>query len=87
MPGAFRRVRLTAHLRTSVPTVTPDYRMVSLEVRRGRHWRRIARTATRLGGGIHWTVGLRPGPHLLRVVYRGRSDLHGAVRLKPILVS
>ena len=86
-PRALRRVRLTVHLRTSAPTVTPDYRVLSLELRRGSHWRRIARTATRLGGGIRWTVGLRPGRHVLRVVYRGRWDLRGAVRLKPVRVS
>ena len=83
---ALRAVRLTVHLRSSAPTVTPDYRVLSLEVRRGRHWRRIARTATNLGGGIHWTVGMRPGRHVLRVVYRGRWDLQGAVRLKPVKV-
>jgi hypothetical protein len=82
-----RRVRLAVHLRTSAPTVAPDWRVLSLELRRGRQWRRIARTTTRFGGGIHWTVGVRPGRHLLRVVYRGRWDLHGAVRLKPIRVS
>jgi hypothetical protein len=82
-----RRVQLTVHLRTSVPTVTPDYRVVTLQVRQGRHWRRIARTNTRLGGGIRWTVGLRPGRHVLRVLYGGRWDLRSAVRLKPIRVS
>jgi Subtilase family len=84
---ALRAVRLRVHLRTSTPTVSPDNRVLSLEIGRGRHWRRIARTTTRLGGGIHWTVGLRPGRHVLRVVYRGRRDLRGAVRLKPIRVS
>jgi subtilisin family serine protease len=81
-----RRVRLAVHLRTSAPTVRPDYRVVTLQVRRGRRWHRIARATTRLGGGIHWTVGLRPGRHVLRVVYRGRWDLQSAVRLKPVRV-
>jgi len=83
---ALRRVQLAVHLRTSAPTVAPDWRVLSLEVRSGGRWRRIARTTTRFGGGVHWTVGLSPGRHLLRVVYRGRWDLHGAVRLKPITV-
>ncbi len=82
-----RRVRLAVHLRTSAPTVRPDYRTVTLQIRRGGSWHRIARTTTRLGGGIRWSVGLRPGRHILRVVYRGRSDLRSAIRLKPVRVS
>jgi subtilisin family serine protease len=81
-----RSVRLAVHLRTSAPTVTPDYRALTLQIRRGGSWHRIARTTTRLGGGIHWTVGLRPGSHLLRVVYRGRPDLRPAIRLKNVRV-
>ncbi len=81
-----RRVRLAVHLRTSAPTVRPDFRVITLQVRRGHRWHRIARTTTRFGGGIHWTVGLSPGRHVLRVVYRGRWDLRSAVRLKPIRV-
>ena len=83
---ALRGVRLAVHLRTSAPTVTPDYRVVSLEVRRGRHWHRIARTTTRWGGAIRWTVGLRPGRYVLRAVYGGRWDLRSAIQLKPIRV-
>lgn len=86
-PTRLRRVHLTAHLRTSAPTVTPDYRVVSLEMRRGKQWRQLARTTTRVGGGMRWTVGLTPGHHILRVVYRGRWDLRGAVSLKRIRVS
>lgn len=81
-----RSVRLAVHLRTSAPTVTPDYRALTLQIRRGGSWHRIARTTTRLGGGIHWTVGLRPGRHVLRVVYRGRPDLRPAIRLKHVRV-
>lgn len=86
-PRRLRRVRLAVHLRTSAPTVTPDYRSVTLQIRKGGSWHRIARTTTRLGGGIHWSVGLRPGRHILRVVYRGRSDLRSAIRLKPVRVN
>jgi hypothetical protein len=81
-----RRVHLAVHLRTSAATITPDYRVVTLQIRRGRSWQRIARTTTRHGGGVYWTVGLRPGRHVLRVVYRGRWDLRSAIRLKPIRV-
>ena len=80
------RVRLAGHLRSSSPTVTPEYRTVMLQVLRGGSWHRLARTTTRLGGGIQWTVGLEPGRHVLRAVYRGRWDLGGAVRLKPVYV-
>jgi subtilisin family serine protease len=81
-----RSVRLAVHLRTSAPTVTPDYRALTLQIRRGGSWHRITRTTTRLGGGIRWTVGLRPGRHTLRVVYRGRPDLRPAIRLKRVRV-
>jgi hypothetical protein len=60
--------------------------VVTLQIRRGHSWHRIARTSTRHGGGVYWTVGLRPGRHVLRVVYRGRWDLRSAIRLKPIRV-
>jgi subtilisin family serine protease len=80
------RVRLAVHLRTSAPTVTPDYRAVTLQIRRGGSWHRIARTTTRLGGGIRWSVGLRPGRYTLRAVYRGRWDLQAAIRLQPVRV-
>ena len=81
-----RRVRLAVHLRSSRPTVRPDYRMVTLQVRRGGSWHRLARTTTRLGGGIRWTVGLNPGRHVLRAVYRGRWDLSAAVWRKSVYV-
>jgi subtilisin family serine protease len=81
-----RNVRLAVHLRTTAPIVTPDYRALTLQIRRGRSWHRIARTTTRRGGGIRWTFGLRPGRHLVRVVYRGRPDLRPAVRLQRVRV-
>ena len=81
-----RPLRLAVHLRTSAPMVPPDYRTITLQVRRGGSWHRLARGTTRLGGGIRWTVGLRPGRYVLRAVYRGRWDLHSAIRLKPVTV-
>ena len=81
-----RPLRLAVHLRTSAPLVPPDYRTITLQVRRGGSWHRLARGTTRLGGGIRWTVGLRPGRYVLRAVYRGRWDLHSAIRLKPVTV-
>ncbi len=80
------RVRLAVHLRSSRPTVTPDYRTVTLQVRRGGSWHRLARRTTRLGGGIRWTVGLKPGRHVLRAVYRGRWDLSAAIWRKSVYV-
>jgi hypothetical protein len=55
-------------------------------VRRGGSWHRLARATTRRGGGIRWTFGLRPGRYVMRAVYRGRWDLHAAIRLKPVRV-
>ena len=57
---------------------------VTLQVRRGGSWHRLARTTTRLGGGIRWTVGLKPGRHVLRAIYRGRWDLRAAIRRKSV---
>jgi subtilisin family serine protease len=81
-----RRVSLAVYLRSSRPMVTPDYRVVTLQVRRGGSWHRLARRTTRLGGGIRWTVGLKPGRYVVRAIYRGRWDLRAAIRLKPVIV-
>jgi len=85
-PRPLRALRLAVHLRTSAPVVTPDYRTITLQVRRDGRWHRLARTTTRRGGEIRWTFGLRPGRYVLRAVYRGRWDLHAAIRLRPVRV-
>ena len=85
-PTRLRRVHIAVQLRSGLETVTPQYRAVTLQVRRGRRWVRLARTTTRGGGRIRLTVGLRPGRRVVRVVYRGRWDLKGDVRLRPIRV-
>jgi subtilisin family serine protease len=82
-----KRVRLGAWLRSSAPAVSPAYRLVTLEVRRHGRWKRVARTTTRSGGEVRWTIGLRPGTHRLRVVYGGRWDLRGTTRLLRVRVS
>jgi subtilisin family serine protease len=81
-----RALRIAVHLRTSAPLVTPDYRTITLQVRRHGRWHRLARRSTRQGGEIRWTIGLRPGRYVMRAVYRGRWDLHAAARLKPVRV-
>jgi subtilisin family serine protease len=81
-----RTLHLAVHLRTSAPVVTPAYRTITLQVRRHGHWHRLARTTTRKGGEIRWTFGLRPGRYVMRAVYRGRWDLHPAIRLRPVRV-
>jgi len=85
-PRGLRPLRLAVHLRTSAPLVPPEYRTITLQVRRGGSWHRLARGTTHPGGGIRWTVGLRPGRHVLRAVYRGRWDLRSAIRLQPVRV-
>jgi hypothetical protein len=82
----FRALGVAVRLRTSAPVVTPDYRTITLQVRRHGRWHRLARKATRRGGEIRWTVRLRPGRYVFRAVYRGRWDLHAAIRLRPIRV-
>jgi hypothetical protein len=81
-----RALRIAVHLRTSAPLVTPDYRTITLQVRRHGRWHRLARRSTRQGGEIRWTIGLRPGRYVMRAVYRGRWDLHAAIRLKVVRV-
>jgi hypothetical protein len=76
--GTIRRVRVSAALRSSVPDVSPAHRIVTLEVLKRGRWRRLARTTTRAGGQVRWTVGLRKGTHRLRVSYHGRWDLRSA---------
>jgi subtilisin family serine protease len=88
-PSSSRRVksvRLSAWLRSSAPAVSPAYRVVTLEEQRGPQWKRLARTATRAGGQVRWTVGLRPGVHHLRVTYGGRWDMKSATRLLRVSV-
>jgi hypothetical protein len=76
--GKFRRVRISAVLRSSAVSVSPSHRIVTLDVLSRGVWRRLARTATRPGGLARWTVGLPKGRHQLRVSYGGRWDLRGA---------
>jgi subtilisin family serine protease len=73
-----RPVRVNASLRTSTPSITPAYRIVTLEIRRHNRWQPLARTTTTSAGHVRWTVGLRRGQHRLRVFYGGRWDLTGA---------
>ena len=83
--GRFRRVRVNGVLRSSEPSVSAAYRIVTLDVLQRGRWHRLARTATRAGGEVRWTLGLRRGVHRLRVTYGGRWDLRAArthVRLR-----
>jgi subtilisin family serine protease len=76
--GKLRRGRVGAVLASSAPSISPAYRLVTLEVLRRGQWHRLARTTTRTGGQVRWTLGLRKGTHRLRVSYGGRWDLRGA---------
>lgn len=73
-----RRVRVSAVLRSSTPSVSPSYRIVTLELLRRGRWHRVARASTRRAGQVRWTLGLPKGSHRLRVSYGGRWDLGGA---------
>lgn len=84
--GRLKAVRLSAWLRSSAPSVSPGYRVVTLEVRQGARWKRLARTTTRSGGQVRWRVGMRSGVHRLRVRYGGRWDMRGADRLLRVRV-
>ena len=88
LDGAPRRDRWGAPpsrpLATSAPgrhARLPD--SITLQVRRGGAGTALARTTTRGAAEIRWTFGLRPGRvRASGAVYRGRWDLHAAIRLK-----
>ena len=81
-----RRVRMSVALRTTAATISPAHRVVVLEIKRGGQWRRLARTITRSGGSVRWTIGLRPGSYRVRVRYPGRWDLREATRVVSLRV-
>jgi subtilisin family serine protease len=72
------RILIKARLRSQLPAISAAGRRVSLQMRRGSRWHRIARARTKAGGHAVLRSRLRPGRHVLRVKYAGAPELGAA---------
>jgi subtilisin family serine protease len=75
-----KRVRLFVRgvLRSELPAISPAGRRVSLQVRRGSGWYRVARGRTKAGGSVALRTRLRAGRYVMRVQYAGAPELAAA---------
>ena len=69
------RIRVRARLSSRLAAISPAGRRVSLQLRRGGRWHRIARARTKAGGRVVLKTRLRPGRYVLRVKYAGAPEL------------
>jgi hypothetical protein len=72
------RVRIKARLRSQLPAISAAGRRVSLQVRRGGGWHRVARARTKAGGHAVLRRQLRPGRYVMRLKYAGAPELSSA---------
>jgi subtilisin family serine protease len=72
------RLRIQGVLRSKLPAISPAGRRVSLQVRRGGRWHRVARAKTKAGGSVVLRTRLRPGRYAMRVKYAGAPELEAA---------
>jgi subtilisin family serine protease len=72
------RLRIQARLRSKLPAISSAGRRVSLQIRRGGRWHRIARTRTKAGGKVVLRARLRAGRYVMRVKYAGAPELTAA---------
>ena len=72
------RIRIKVRLRSKLPAISPAGRRVSLQVRRGDSWHRVARVRTKAGGHAVLRARLRPGRYVMRVKYAGAPELSSA---------
>jgi subtilisin family serine protease len=72
------RLRIQARLRSKLPAISSAGRRVSLQIRRGGRWHRIARTRTKAGGKVVLRARLRAGKYVMRVKYSGAPELTAA---------
>lgn len=72
------RIRIKARLRSQLPAISSAGRRVSLQIRRGDRWHRVARVRTKAGGHAVLRSRLRPGRYVLRVKYAGAPELSSA---------
>ena len=79
------RLRVRATLNSRLAAISPAGRRVSLQVRRGGEWHRIARARTKAGGRVVLTTRLRAGRYVLRVRYAGAPELAAAASGRLVL--
>ena len=72
------RLRIQARLHSKLPAISSAGRRVSLQIRRGGRWHRIARTRTKAGGKVVLRARLRAGRYVMRVRYAGAPELNAA---------
>jgi subtilisin family serine protease len=72
------RLRIQGRLRSKLPAISPAGRRVSLQVRRGESWYRVARARTKAGGSVVLRTRLRAGRYVMRVKYAGAPELESA---------
>jgi subtilisin family serine protease len=72
------RIRIKARLGSRLPAISPAGRRVSLQIRRGGHWYRVARSRTKAGGHAVLRSRLRPGRYVMRIKYAGAPELSSA---------
>ncbi|HET8652091.1 MAG TPA: S8 family serine peptidase [Gaiellaceae bacterium] len=79
------RIRVRARLGSRLAAISPAGRRVSLQLRRGGAWHRIARGRTKAGGRVVLATRLRPGRYVLRVKYAGARELTAAASGRIVL--
>jgi subtilisin family serine protease len=72
------RFRIQGRLHSKLPAISPAGRRVSLQVRRGGRWHRVARARTKAGGNVVLRTRLDAGRYLMRVKYAGAPELESA---------
>ena len=72
------RLRIQGRLRSKLPAISPAGRRVSLQVRRGGRWHRVARASTKAGGTVVLRTRLHAGRYVMRVKYAGAPELESA---------
>jgi subtilisin family serine protease len=72
------RLRIQGVLRSKLPAISAAGRRVSLQVRRGGRWHRVAQAQTKAGGSVVLRTRLRAGRYTMRVKYAGAPELESA---------
>ena len=72
------RLRIRGRLDSKLPAISAAGRRVSLQVRRGGRWHRIARARTKAGGTVVLRTRVRSGRYVMRIKYAGAPELEAA---------
>jgi subtilisin family serine protease len=72
------RLRVMGTLASRLPAISSAGRRVSLQIRRGGRWHRVARARTKAGGSVVLRTRLRSGRYVMRITYAGAPELEDA---------